>query len=167
MVTKSQEFQDSREILRNSGEKFLGISSKFLETESQTCDPTKICHLRDQFWEIFREFPRNQLQERILEKFLRNSSKKVTMVGDSAEITHFYYLGTYTKCTFNLQLMAPSDLQKVYIRPTKSVHSTYENCKSDLQKVYIRPKTIKVYNISELKKGISLPSKSTCSCSTC
>ena len=98
---------------------------------------------------------------------------------------------TYKKCTSDLQLMVPSDLQKVYIRPTKSVHmtykkcisdlqkvyiepkkvyirptksvhSTYENCKSELQKVYIRPKTIKVY-ISDLKKGISLPFKSTCS----
>jgi len=100
------------------GVKFLGISSEFLKTESQNCDPTKIYHLRDHFWGIIRELPRNQLQERILEKFLRNSSKKkVTTVAESGEITHFCYLGTYKKCA--------SDLQKLCIRPTKSIHPTY------------------------------------------
>ena len=49
---------------------------------SRNCDLTKIFHLGDQFWGISREFPRDQLQEMILEKFLRNSSKKVTTVGE-------------------------------------------------------------------------------------
>ena len=76
------------------GEKFRRISQEFLETESQTCDPPKIFHLGDQFWGISREFPRNQLQEMVLEKFSGNSSKKVTSVGESGEIPHFCYLGT-------------------------------------------------------------------------
>ena len=59
-------------------QKFQSISQEFLENESQNCDPTKISNLGDQFWGISREFPRNQLQEMILEKFLGNSSKKVT-----------------------------------------------------------------------------------------
>ena len=75
------------------GEKFRRISQEFLETESQTCDPPKIFHLGDQFWGISREFPRNQLQEMVLEKFSGNSSKKVTSVGESGEIPHFCYLG--------------------------------------------------------------------------
>jgi len=88
------------------GEKFLGISPDFLETESQNCDPTKISHLRDQFWGCSREFPRNQLQERILKKFLRNSSKKVNTVGESVEIPHFCYnwvlnLYKFVKKSFN------------------------------------------------------------------
>ena len=45
-------------------------------TESQNCDPKKIPHFGDQFWGIFQEYPRKQLLERILEKFLGNSSKK-------------------------------------------------------------------------------------------
>ena len=142
MVTKSQNFLGISGFRRNSeefcGEKFLGISSEFSNMSLKTVIPTKIYHLGDQFWGIFREFPRNQLQERILEKFLGNSSKKVTTVGESGEITHFCYLETYKKCAY--------DLQKVYIEP---------------KKVYIRPKTIKVY-ISDLKKDKKgLPSKST------
>jgi len=74
--------------------------------------------------------------------------------------------------------MVPSDLQEVYIQPTKSViHMTYKKCISDLQKVYIQPKKKctsdlqKVYirpKTSDLQKeGISLPSKSTqAPCST-
>ena len=68
-------------------------SEELLETESQNCDPTKISHLGNQFWGISQEFPRNQLQEMILEKFLGNSLKKVTTVGESGEIPHFCYLG--------------------------------------------------------------------------
>ena len=79
---------------RNSQE-FLEINfhNKFLKTESQNCDPKKMSNLGDQFWGISRVFLRNQLQEMILEKFLRNSSKKVTTVGESGEIPHFCYLG--------------------------------------------------------------------------
>ena len=76
MVTKSQKFLRNFRIPNSEdffGEKFLGISSEFLKTESQNCDPTKIYHLRDQFWGIFREFPRTQLQERSLEKFFQKS----------------------------------------------------------------------------------------------
>jgi len=40
-------------------------------------------------------YPKNQLQEMILEKFLGNSSKKVNTVGESGEIPHFCYLGSY------------------------------------------------------------------------
>ena len=130
----------------------MGKNSEEFLRNSWNCDPPKISHFWDQFWGIFREFPKNQLQERILEKFLGNSSKKVTTVGESGEITHFCYLGTYKKCA--------SDLQKLCIQPTKRVHPTYnwcyhltyKKCTSDLQKVYIWPKTIKVYNISDLKK---------------
>ena len=155
-MTKSQEF------LRNFRipEKFWGIlwwkiPGNFFVI-SQNCDPTKIYHLRDQFWGIFREFPRNQLQKRILEKFLGNSSKKVTTVGESGEITHFCYLGTYKKCA--------SELQKLCIRPTKSVHPTYnwwyhltyKKCTSDLQKVYIWP----TKSLSDLQKVYIEPKKS-------
>ena len=90
----------SRELFwRNSekfcGEKFWRISQDILEIESQNCDPTKISHLGDQFWGISREFPRNQLQEMILEKFLGNFSKEVTTAGESWEIPHFCYLGNF------------------------------------------------------------------------
>ena len=78
-----------------SREYFRRISQEFLETESQNCDPTKISNLGDQFYGISREFPKNQLQEMILKKFLGNSSKKVTTVGESGEIPHFCYLGIY------------------------------------------------------------------------
>ena len=61
---------------------FSRVSQEFLETGSQNCDLKKIFHLGDQFWGISREFPRDQLQEMIPEKFLRNSSKKVTTVGE-------------------------------------------------------------------------------------
>ena len=61
---------------------FSGISQEFLKTGSQNCDPTKFYHLGDQFWGISLELPRNQLQEMILEKFLRNSLMKVTKVGE-------------------------------------------------------------------------------------
>ena len=151
MVTKSQEFLRNFRI----SEKFWGIlwgkiPGNFFgisQTESQNCDPTKIYHLRDQFWGIFREFPRNQLQKKILEKFLGNSSKKVTTVVESGEITHFCYLGTYKKCASNLQKLCIRPT-KVYIQPTidgtiwptKSVHPTYKKCISYLQKMYIEPK---------------------------
>jgi len=41
--------------------------------------------------EFLENFSRNQLQEMILEKFLGNSLKKVTTVGESGEIPHFFY----------------------------------------------------------------------------
>ena len=34
------------------GENLRRISQEFLETETQNCDPQKICHLGDQFWGI-------------------------------------------------------------------------------------------------------------------
>ena len=66
-------------------------------TESQNCDPTQIPHFGDQFWGISQEYPRKQLLERILEKFLRNPFKKITTVGESGEFPHFHYLGWVDK----------------------------------------------------------------------
>ena len=111
---------NSREFLRNFSKLglktvilqkslILGTNSReFLETESKNCDPTKIFHLRDQFWGISREFPRNQLQEMILEKFLGNSLKKATTVGESGESPHFCYLGS--TCPFT-EFLAPLSRQ--------------------------------------------------------
>ena len=90
-----------RKIRRNSQESFTGksgenvdsYSEEFLEAESQNCDPPKISYLWDQFWGISREFLRSQLQNMILEKFLGNSTKKVTTFGESGKIPHFCYLG--------------------------------------------------------------------------
>ena len=90
-MTKSLEFL--KNFWRIIPEKFRRISQEILETESQNCDPTKISHLGDQFRGISREFPRNQLQDMILEKFLGNSWKEVTTAGESGEIPPFCYLG--------------------------------------------------------------------------
>ena len=43
-------------------------------------------------------------------------------------------------CTTDLYKKCASDLEKVFIRPTKSVHQTYKKDASDQQKVYIWPK---------------------------
>ena len=61
------------------------------------------------FWGIFQEFPRNQLQEMILEKFLKESHHSWGIRGNSS-------------------LLLLGDLQKVYIRPTKK-------CTSDLKQL--------------------------------
>ena len=55
------------------------------------------------------------------------------------------YIGTTKVCIRPTKSVHPtyeksiSELQKVNIRPTKSVHPTYKNFTSDLQKEYIRP----------------------------
>ena len=80
----------------------------------------------------FSRISEESVKKRILKKFIGNSSKKVTTVGEAGEIIHFCYLGTYKKCA--------SDLQKLCIRPTKSVnptynwwcHLTYKKCTYDL-----------------------------------
>ena len=79
------------------GEKFLGISPEFLETESQNCDPTKISHLvgtnsgefLKNFWGIsYRKlFSRNSLE------ILQKKSSWLENLGINP---HFCYLGLYT-----------------------------------------------------------------------
>ena len=80
------------------GEKFQRIPQEILETESQNCDSTKISHLGDQLWGISREFPRNQLQEMILEKFpekfLKESHHRWRIWGNSSLLL----LGLNYKC---------------------------------------------------------------------
>ena len=72
---------------------FRRISPEFLETSLKTMIPQKLSSwgpIPGNFSRIPEEL---QLQEMILEKFLGNSSKKVTMVGESGEIPHFCSLG--------------------------------------------------------------------------
>ena len=98
-MTKSLEFL--KNFWRIIPEKFRRISQEILETESQNCDPTKISHLGDQFCGISGEFPRNQSQEMILEKFL----------GKSGEIPHFCYLVYY----FTIQVSFYICIEKYYL----------------------------------------------------
>ena len=64
----------------------------------------------------FSRISEESVKKRILKKFIGNSSKKVTTVGEAGEIIHFCHMYT------------------------KSVHMTYKKCVSNLQKVYIEPK---------------------------
>ena len=92
MVTKSYEFLRNfqRIFLRN----FVGKNSaEFLRNFSKLSLKTAIPQKSLIFGTNSGEFPRNQLQEMILEKFLGNSIKKVTTVRESGEIPHFCYLG--------------------------------------------------------------------------
>jgi len=86
MVVKSIEF------LRN-----------FSKLSLKTVIPQKF--LGDQFRGFSWECHKNQLQEMILEKFLRNSSKKFTTVGESGKIPHLYYLGYFLFSISNLNIM--------------------------------------------------------------
>jgi len=66
------------------GENPRNFSKLSLKTDSP-----KISHLGDQFLGISEEFLRNKLQVMILVKVLGNSSRKVTIVGESGEIAHY------------------------------------------------------------------------------
>jgi len=78
-------FGEIEEFLRN-----------FSKNESQNCDSPKVSHLGDQLWGISREFPRNQLQEMIVEKFLGNSSKKSPHLENLGKFPTFDTLGAFT-----------------------------------------------------------------------
>ena len=123
MVTKFQEF------LRNFRipEKFCGIlwgkiPGNFFRI-SQNCDATKIYHLRDQFWGIFWEFPRNQESLPKKSPRLENLGKLLTFV--TWELIKSVHL-TYWSCAYDLQKVCIQPKIDGTIWPTKSVHMTYK-----------------------------------------
>jgi hypothetical protein len=75
------------------GEKFLGISPDFLETESQNCDPTKISHLGTNSGDVLENFQGISYRK----GFLRNSSeilqKKSTLLENLWKFLTFVTIG--------------------------------------------------------------------------
>ena len=119
--------KNSWEFLRN----FTKLSLKTVITQKSIILGTN----SGEFFENFRGigyrkgFSRNSSE--ILPKKsprLENLGKLLTFVTweliKSVHLTYRSCAYDLQKCTSNLQLMVPSDLQKVYIRPTKSVHPT-------------------------------------------
>ena len=160
----SQEFPDSREILRNFvGENSWEFLQNFSKLSLKTVIPQKSIILGTTSGEFFENI--RGISYRILEKFLKILQKKSPRLENLGKLLTFVTWEliksvhlTYRSCAY--------DLQKVYIQPTidgtiwptKSVHPTYKKCTYDLRKVYIRP-TKSVYLTykkctSNLKKSV-------------